>query len=121
MKLELLSWNVNGIRAVEKKGFLDWLEKRKPDVLCLQETKAHPDQLSEALKGPKGYHTFWNQAERKGYSGVGVYSRRKPLTVLSGMEHKLFDAEGRVLTLEYPEFFLFNVYFPNGKSSENTH
>ena len=76
--LKLYSWNVNGIRAAQKKGFLDWLHKTQPDILGLQETKASPDQLDEALRTPPGYHTYWASAGRKGYSGVALYSRIAP-------------------------------------------
>ncbi|MBF0384573.1 MAG: exodeoxyribonuclease III [Candidatus Omnitrophica bacterium] len=112
--LNLLSWNVNGIRAVEKKGFLEWLEKTAPDILCLQETKAEPGQLSQNLLAPKGYKTFWSSAEKKGYSGVGVFTKKEPLKVEVGLGIKEFDSEGRTLILDYDKFILLNVYFPNG-------
>ncbi len=110
----LLSWNVNGIRAVEKKGFLNWLENESPDVLCLQETKAHPEQLSEGLLKPSGYKTFWSSAERKGYSGVSIFTRKEPVSVEEGIGEKQFDSEGRTLVADYGDFILFNIYFPNG-------
>lgn len=109
----LASWNVNGIRAVEKKGFVDMVRELDVDVLALQETKAQPDQLSDNLKNIKGYHSFFHSAERKGYSGVAVYSRRKPLNVLYGLGNEEYDKEGRVLTLEFDDYFLINIYFPN--------
>ncbi len=112
--MKLLSWNVNGMRAVEKKGFLDWLGKESPDILCLQETKAHPDQLNDGLLHPDGYRSFWSAAEQKGYSGVAVYSRRPPLSVITDMGVDVFDREGRLLMLDYGDFVLLNVYFPNG-------
>lgn len=114
--MRLLSWNVNGIRAIERKGFLSWLAKESPDILCLQETKSHPNVLSENLKFPSGYHSFWSSAERKGYSGVAVYSKRQPLNVKEGLGVKEFDVEGRTLVLDYGDFVLFNIYFPNGSS-----
>ena len=117
-ELKLLSWNVNGVRAVEKKGFLEWLQEAAPDILCLQETKAHPEQLSQALLAPDHYTAYWNHPERKGYSGVAVYSRKEPVQVVQGFGVERFDAEGRVLVATYPEFTLLNVYFPNGKRSE---
>lgn len=113
--VRLLSWNANGIRALEKKGFLQWLDDTAPDVLCLQETRAQPEQLSEALRAPSGYHTYWNCAERKGYSGVSIFSREPPSEVRQGFGVERFDSEGRVLVARYPSFTLFNVYFPNGK------
>ena len=112
----LLSWNVNGLRAVSKKGFLEWFGKEKPDVLCLQETKAHPDQLGAELKAVDGYNAAFHWAEKKGYSGVGTYSRTGPLKILPSMGRPEYDSEGRVLVHTYPGFTLFNVYFPNGKS-----
>lgn len=116
--VRLLSWNVNGVRAVEKRGFIRWLDATSPDVLCLQETKAVPDQLGDALRSPSGYHVYWDSAERKGYSGVAIFSREEPLRVNSGFGIGRFDSEGRVLCAQYPGFRLYNVYFPNGKSSD---
>jgi len=116
--MKLLSWNVNGIRAMSKKGIFDWLKEEDPDVLCVQETKAHPDQLTEAQKLPNGYQSYWSSAEKKGYSGVAMYSKHKPIKISEGMGIEEFDSEGRIVTLEFDQFFLFNVYFPNG-GSEN--
>jgi len=112
--MKILSWNVNGIRAIEKKGFLDWLQKESPDILCLQETKAHPEQLSENLLKPAGYQTFWSSAEKKGYSGVAIYTKEKPVSVIEGLGVKEFDSEGRTLIADYGDFILFNIYYPNG-------
>jgi exodeoxyribonuclease-3 len=112
--MRLFSWNVNGIRAVQKKGFLDWLEQTQPDVVCLQETKAHPDQLEEALRQPEGYHTYWAWAEKKGYSGVALYSRTEPLRVQIGLGIAEYDREGRTIVAEYEQFVLIGAYFPNG-------
>lgn len=116
-RMRLLSWNVNGIRALEKRGFLEWLYQIAPDALCLQETKAQPDQLNPALRSPNAYHAYWNHPERKGYSGVALFSREKPLEIQSGIGIERFDTEGRVLVARYPGFLLLNVYFPNGKMS----
>jgi len=113
----LLSWNVNGLRAIQKKGFLDWFMQDSPDILCLQETKSQPDQLDDSLKNVSGYHVFFNSAERKGYSGVAVYSKEKPLDVQPGLGVPEFDTEGRTLIVVYPNFILFNIYYPNGKAS----
>jgi exodeoxyribonuclease-3 len=112
--MKLISWNVNGIRAVAKRGFLDWLDATRPDVLCLQETRAQPDQLTAELRQPAGYQVHWNSAQRKGYSGVATFCRSAPLAVKAGFGVDEFDVEGRVLTTEHPGFKLLNVYFPNG-------
>jgi exodeoxyribonuclease-3 len=112
--VKLYSWNVNGVRAAAKKGFLDWLAAAAPDVLCIQETKAHPDQLTPTLRQPPDYEVSWHAAERKGYSGVATFDRSTPLRVEAGFGVPEFDVEGRVLMTEYPGFKLFNVYFPNG-------
>jgi len=117
--MKILSWNVNGVRAIQKKGFLDWLAKESPDILCLQETKAQPSQLNDALLNPTGYHVYWCSADRKGYSGVATFARQKPLSVKTGFGVPRFDIEGRVLVTEFPHFTLLNIYFPNGKQNEN--
>lgn len=116
--MKLISWNVNGIRASLGKGFLEWLNKESPDILGIQETKSHPDQLTFDILHPAGYHTYWSAAERKGYSGVAVFSKTEPKNVQEGLGVKEFDTEGRTLILEYDDFVLFNIYFPNG-SAEN--
>jgi len=115
-KIRILSWNVNGIRAVYRKGFLDWFSKDKPDVLCIQETKAHEEQLPDDLRNVNGYHSYFCSGERKGYSGVAIYTKEKPLSIKKGFGKEEFDNEGRILIAEYPEFHLFNIYFPNGKA-----
>ncbi len=114
MTWKLISWNVNGIRAAEKKGILDWLSATSADLVALQETKAHPDQLSPALLNPPGYQAAWSAAERKGYSGTCTYSRHAPLKVIEGLGESRFDTEGRTLILEFPSFVFLNIYFPNG-------
>ena len=115
--MRALSWNVNGIRAAHRKGFLEWLSEASPDILCLQETKAHWDQLPAALKDIEGYHPFFSPPERKGYSGVALYSKTEPQDVNFGFGVEKFDREGRVLRADYDRFVLFNIYFPNGQSS----
>ena len=117
MKYKLYSWNVNGIRACAKKGFLDFLNKEKPDVLCVQETKAHPEQLDEELKCPKGYQSYFASAEKKGYSGVALYikNKMKPLKVDVGIGIKKFDSEGRTLVAYFDKFILIGGYYPNGQ------
>lgn len=112
--MKLYSWNVNGIRAAQKKGFLDWLHAEQPDVLTVQETKAWPDQLDEELRQPKGYHTWWVKAERKGYSGVGLYSKTEPKEVKLGLGIEKFDSEGRTIIADYGAFTLMMTYLPNG-------
>jgi exodeoxyribonuclease-3 len=114
MSLRLISWNVNGIRAAEKKGFLDWLAGSQADIVCVQETKAHPDQVSAKLRAPEGYLSNWDWAEKKGYSGVATYSRSAPLRTERGLGDARFDHEGRALIHEFEGFVLFNIYFPNG-------
>ena len=113
--MKLISWNVNGVRAVVKKGFLDWLDQAQPDVLCLQETKAHVDQLAAEILTDHGYHTYWHSGERRGYSGVATFCKEEPLYVQEGLGIERYDAEGRVLVTEHENFLLYNIYFPNGQ------
>jgi len=115
--MRLLSWNVNGLRAVYKKGFLGWLMQERPDMLCVQETKSREEQLPGDLMQVPGYASYFASAEKKGYSGVGLYSRREPASVQRGFGITRFDEEGRTIVADYGEFMLFNVYFPNGKLS----
>lgn len=113
--LNLFSWNVNGLRAVHRKGlFLDWLERAQPDILGLQETKCHPDQLPDELRNPPGYYTYWASAERGGYSGVALYTKREPLSVITGLEIDQFDREGRTIVADFGDFVFITAYFPNG-------
>jgi len=113
--VKLVSWNVNGIRAVQKKGFLDWLDREKPDILALQETKASPDQLDDLLRIPPGYTTYWASARKKGYSGVSLFTRLEPLNVTIGLGRDEYDDEGRTIVAEYDDFVFINAYFPNGQ------
>jgi exodeoxyribonuclease-3 len=115
--VRLYSWNVGGIRAAVAKGMLDWLTTVRPDVLCLQETKADPASLSVAVREPCGYYSYWTVAERKGYSGVVTYTRQPPRSRQSGLGIARFDLEGRVLMTDVGGIELYNVYFPNGKAS----
>ena len=112
-----LSWNVNGLRAAHKKGFLDWLSATSPEFLCLQETKAHVEQLPLEIKDISGYHSYFCSGERKGYSGVAIYSKTEPISVEYGFGIERFDNEGRILVVDYGTFTLINIYFPNGQSS----
>jgi exodeoxyribonuclease-3 len=112
---KILSWNVNGIRSIKTKGFLEWLKKESPDIICLQETKISDLlQLDADLREPTGYHTYWNAPERKGYAGVAVFTKEKPAEVRYDLGESSLDLEGRVIMAEYPGFTLFNIYFPNG-------
>jgi exodeoxyribonuclease III len=116
--MRIFSWNVNGIRAVIKKGFFQWMDKEKPDVVCLQEIKIHGDQVTPEIQNKEGYHSYFFSAQRKGYSGVAVYSKVPPTEVHYGFGVSPFDEEGRVLHLQYRDFHLVNVYFPNGKRDD---
>jgi exodeoxyribonuclease III len=114
--IKLLSWNVNGVRSLWKKGLLDRLKELQPDILCLQETKSNEEQLPPELAAPEGYHAYWHSAKKKGYSGVATFSKVEPAAVITTMGKAEFDDEGRFMRLDYDDFTLFNVYFPNGKS-----
>ena len=118
--LSIVSWNVNGIRAAERKGFLEWLQQHKYSIVCLQETKiSHPDQLSDALVQPTGYFTYFHCAtEKKGYSGTAVYTREEPFEVKTFFGDNLLSKEGRMMELHFKDFVLLNIYFPNGGSGE---
>lgn len=119
-KLKLLSWNVNGIRAAEKKGFLDWLADISPDILFVQETKVQDEMvLSEGLRAPEGYEVYWHGAqEKKGYSGTALFTKEKPLNVKTNFGKNLLSSEGRIIEAEYKDFIILGVYFPNGGMSE---
>lgn len=113
--MKLVSWNVNGLRAVHRNGYWDDFLAMKPDVFCIQETKAHPDQLPEEVREVAGYHSYFASSKlKKGYSGVATYSNIEPESVEYGWNDPRFDDEGRVVTLHYKDFILLNVYFPNG-------
>jgi exodeoxyribonuclease III len=113
--MKIVSWNVNGIRACTRYGFLEWLRKEQPDILCLQETKAHPSQLEPDLVSPPGYTTYWSSAKKKGYSGVAFFLRQPVLRTMEGIGSEEFDGEGRTLIAELDDFYLINGYFPNGQ------
>lgn len=116
--MKITTWNVNGIRAAIGKGFLDWFKNEQPDVLCVQEIKAYEEQVDEELKKIPGYHQYWNPAKRAGYSGVATFSKLEPLAAQPGFGVPEYDGEGRVILTRYPDFFLFNVYFPNGQRDQ---
>ena len=111
--MKFVNWNVNGIRACVTKGFLDYFNQEDADFFCLQETKLQEGQISLELEG---YHQYWNYAVKKGYSGTAIFTKHEPMSVAYGIGIDIHDQEGRVITLEYPEFFLVTVYTPNSKS-----
>ncbi len=113
--MRLISWNVNGLRAVVAKDALKAVWALKPDILCLQETKAQPEQLPTEVLTVEGYTSLFHSAERKGYSGVAIYTRPEPRAIRHGIGHDLLDREGRTLTVEYDDFFLVNCYVPNAQ------
>ena len=114
MSIKLVSWNVNGIRAVSKKEeFWDWFDNTDADIINFQEVRATQDKIPEKLADVEGFHQSFNEAEKKGYSGVGTYSKIEPLEVVNGLGVEELDSEGRVLRIKYPDFYLYNIYFPN--------
>lgn len=113
--MKLISWNVNGIRAVLKKNFTAFVTEHQPDVLCLQETKARPEQVDLPLE-LAGYRTYWSAAEKPGYSGTAIFSKQEPLSVSEGIGSEEHDNEGRVITAEFNDFFLVTVYTPNSQN-----
>ena len=110
--MKLISWNVNGIRACLNKGFQDFFDMIDADVFCIQETKCQPDQIELHFKN---YYSFWNSAEKKGYSGTAIFTKYKPLSVTYGLGIPEHDKEGRIITLEFDSFYLVNIYTPNSK------
>lgn len=116
--LRITSANLNGIRSASNKGFFDWLQTHRPDVLCVQELKAQAADMTPAMRAPTGYHGFFHYAEKKGYSGVGIYSRTPPDRVTEGMGHAAFDAEGRFIRADFGNLSVVSVYVPSGSSSE---
>lgn len=114
--MKLLSWNVNGIRAAEKEGrFSKWMSSQEPDIVCVQEIKAFPEQVGGLFLHSTEYQSFWNSAKKPGYSGTAVFTRLEPISVQSGIGIPEFDDEGRVLVVEFKDFFLLNCYFPNSQ------
>lgn len=110
--MKFISWNVNGIRAVQKKGFNEYVQKENPDVLCLQEVKATKEQAGDIMKG---YHSFWNPAQKKGYSGTAIFSKKEPINVTYGIGLEEHDTEGRVITAEFDDYHVLTVYTPNAQ------
>lgn len=119
--MKIITWNVNGIRSVVQKGFYEFWERENPDILCLQETKCHPDQLEDALVAPLGWKSFWSAAQRAGYSGTVTFCKETPEEWAHGFGIPKFDAEGRMVVTKFPQFTLYNVYFPNGGSGPERH
>jgi exodeoxyribonuclease-3 len=115
--MKIASWNVNGIRAVAQKGFHTWFEQQNADVVCLQETKAHQDQLDESLIHPLNTHSTFFSAQKKGYSSVAIFSKKEPKEIHKGMDIAEFDNEGRVLTYEFDQVAVINAYFPNSQEA----
>ncbi len=115
MLLTLMSWNVNGIRAVYRNGFLKFLEEYKPDILSLQEIKADDKSIPMSIKNYPSYIKYWNPAKRRGYAGTALFTKIKPVEVMFGMGNEKFDEEGRVITADFDKFYLVNVYFPNSQ------
>jgi len=111
--VKLISWNVNGLRAVLRKGFLDYLDQERPDILCLQETRCNPEDVEQLWPTP--YVAGWNTAEKKGYSGTAIFSKKPPVAVVRGIGRPEHDREGRVMAAEYDDFFVVNVYVPNSQ------
>ena len=116
--MRVISFNANGIRASAKKGFFDWMKEQDPDVVCIQETKAQVDQLEDPMFHPEGYHCFYHDAQKKGYSGVAIYCKQKPDQVVVGMGWDEVDNEGRVLRADFGNLSIFSLYLPSGSAKE---
>ncbi|MDD3049793.1 MAG: exodeoxyribonuclease III [Candidatus Cloacimonetes bacterium] len=112
--MKIVSWNVNGLRAIMNKGFFDFFSKTNYDILCLQETKLQSEQIPPEIKNAS-IHQYWNFAEKKGYSGVAIFTKEKPLSITNGIDNNTYNHEGRTIIAEYDNFYLINCYFPNGQ------
>lgn len=119
--MKIITWNVNGIRAAYKKGFIEFIEREEPDILCVQETKAHREQCEPPLVNAAGRESFWSSAVRKGYSGVATFVTKSPKHVEHGLGLPEFDSEGRIVVTDHGDFELYNIYFPNGGSGPERH
>ena len=118
--MRIITWNINGLRAIIGKGALDWVQAENPDVTCLQEIKSRPDQLNAAqLSQLEGFQVHWNPAQRPGYSGVATLLHEDPVAVEKGLGFPEFDVEGRVICTHHSDFHLYNIYFPNGQRSQD--
>lgn len=120
-EIKLITWNVNGIRACYKKGLVDFKKAHNPDILCLQETKAHIDQVEPPVRDLGSKHAYWSSAKRKGYSGVATFTEEEPQSCLLGIDIPEYDEEGRFVVTDHGAFDLYNIYFPNGGSGEERH
>ncbi|MEX0811082.1 MAG: exodeoxyribonuclease III [Chitinophagales bacterium] len=116
--MRIISYNVNGIRAAMRKGLVEWLNEEKPDVLCVQETKAHPEQVDVKYFEHLGYKHYWTSAEKKGYSGVAIFSREAPDNIETGCGNPKYDSEGRIIRADFGELSIVNTYFPSGSSGD---
>lgn len=119
--MKIITWNVNGMRAIVQKGFADFCHAERPDIIGIQETKCHPDQLDVPARTLKGYEDYWSAAQRPGYSGTATFTKVKPRAVRHGFGIPAFDAEGRMVVTEYDQFTLYNCYFPNGGGGPDRH
>lgn len=119
--MKIVSYNVNGIRAALKKGLLDWVKEENPDMLCIQETKAQPDQIPVETFEELGYHAYWNSALKKGYSGVLTLTKQEADNVVVGMSDDKYDIEGRIIQTDFGDWSLLNCYFPSGSSGDARH
>lgn len=119
--MKIVSWNVNGIRAVYKKGLMDFVRKCNPDIFCLQETKAHPDQVEAEARQLGKKFAYWSSAQRKGYSGVATFLDQEPRSIHYGFGFPEYESEGRMVITEHEHFILYNIYFPNGGSGPERH
>ena len=117
--MKLIAWNVNGIRACSRKGFLEYLKSEDPDIVCLQETKATVSDLEDAIAQPMGYRVLWHSAEKKGYSGVAVFVKDQQCRLESGLGIERYDVEGRVVSADFGDYIVFGVYFPNGQRDQD--
>ncbi|WDU82093.1 exodeoxyribonuclease III [Caloramator sp. Dgby_cultured_2] len=116
--MRIYTWNVNGLRSILKKGLMEFINDEDPDILCLQETKLQEEQIDDEIKNLKGYYKYFSFANKKGYSGVAIFTKVEPKNIYHGIGIEEFDTEGRILIAEYEDFILFNIYFPNGKMSD---
>ena len=116
--MKLISWNVNGLRAIVKKNFLDYMETESPDIIGLQETKLQEEQIPKEILELNGYHKYWSCAKKKGYSGVALFTKEKPINISFGIGEDRFDDEGRTIIAEFTDFVIINCYFPNGQRDE---
>lgn len=119
--MKIISWNVNGIRACHKKGLVDFVNKENPDIFCVQETKAHIDQVEQEARQLHRNHAYWSSGIRKGYSGVATFVNEEPKSVAHGIGIQAYDQEGRIVITDHGPFDLYNIYFPNGGAGEERH